>query len=155
MCSVIIRGYSPTICISWDTLVARNRSSFRLLHEKGDLFQGYRCRGLASIWSPGSYNAWFLLSLSDPLILLFFFIFGWLIVGHIVANWSCHGLNALVLMPLMSQPGPWTHSCCRGQLGGGWQFPLEGCASILRLGWPDVCGGGLEGLDWDLSGLHI
>lgn len=32
------------------------------------------------------------------------------------------------------------HSCCPGQLGSGGQFPLEGCASILRLGWPGVCG---------------
>lgn len=47
-------------------------------------------------------------------------------------------MSASVQMPLASQPGQGL-----GQIavapdsgGSGWHFPLEGCASILRLGWP-------------------
>ena len=57
---------------------------------------------------------------------------------YIVACWPCHKMSASVQMPLASQPGQGL-----GQIavapdseGSGWHFPLEGCASILRLGWP-------------------
>lgn len=41
-------------------------------------------------------------------------------------------------MPLVSQPGEGEgHTdVAPGNEGGGWQWKLEGCASILRLGWP-------------------